>query len=43
MDNKIVKFTLPESVTASARMHLNQKQVKKLLPILQKFADTGNF
>ena len=43
MDNKIVKVTLPESVVANARMHLNQEQVKKLLPILQEFADTGNF
>ena len=43
VDNKIVKFTLPESVVVNARMHLNQEQVKKLLPILQKFADTGDF
>lgn len=25
----------------STRMHLNQEQVKQLLPILQHFADTG--
>lgn len=25
----------------NSRMHLNQNQVKGLLPILQKFADTG--
>lgn len=32
-----------ENMTTFSRMHLNQEQVKKLLPILQKFADTGNF
>lgn len=26
---------------ANTRMHLNRKQVKKLLPILQKFVETG--
>lgn len=26
---------------ASVRMHLNQKQVKKLIPFLQKFVETG--
>lgn len=25
------------------RMHLNQEQVKELLPYLQRFVDTGNF
>ena len=43
VDNRMVKVTLPESVVVNARMHLNQEQVKKLLPILQKFADTGDF
>ena len=42
-NNRIVKVDLPESVVANARMHLNQEQVKKLLPILQKFIDTGDF
>ena len=32
-----------ENMTTFSRMHLNQEQVKKLLPILQKFADTGDF
>lgn len=27
--------------TANTRMHLNQEQVKKLLPYLQHFAETG--
>ena len=43
VDGRTVKVTLPESVVTNARMHLNQEQVKKLLPILQKFADTGGF
>ena len=28
-------------VIANTRMHLNQKQVKEILPYLQKFAETG--
>lgn len=27
---------------ANNRMHLSQKEVKKLIPILQKFVDTGS-
>lgn len=27
--------------TVNARMHLNQEQVKNILPYLQKFAETG--
>lgn len=34
------KFNAHE-ITGTTRMHLNQKQVKKLLPMLQKFAETG--
>lgn len=34
------KFNANEIITNS-RMHLTQKQVKKLLPILTKFAETG--
>jgi len=30
-----------KSIIANNRMHLTQKQVKKLLPILQKFVETG--
>lgn len=33
--------TMEEHYVANNRMHLNQKQVKKLLPILQRFVDTG--
>lgn len=34
-------FEIPKEVLLTTRMHLTQKQVKKLLPILQKFAETG--
>jgi hypothetical protein len=30
-----------QDVIANNRMHLSRKQVKQLLPILQKFVDTG--
>ena len=36
-----VKYPLPEGVMLTTRMHLTQEQVKDLLPILQKFAETG--
>lgn len=32
---------LPKDALISSRMHLSQEQVKELLPILQKFAETG--
>lgn len=28
-------------ISANNRMHLNRKQVKKLLPLLKKFSETG--
>lgn len=34
-------FEIPKEVLLTTRMHLTQKQVKKLLPILTKFAETG--
>lgn len=34
-------FYIPKEVLLITRMHLTQKQVKKLLPILQKFVETG--
>lgn len=38
-----VDVELPEGVEIlGGRMHLSQDQVKKLLPILQKFAETGD-
>ena len=36
-----VEFPIPEEVLISTRMHLTRDQVEKLLPILQKFVDTG--
>ena len=32
-----------ENMITFSRMHLNQEQVKKLLPLLENFADTGDF
>lgn len=32
----------PEGTSFNTRMHLNQKQVKKLLPLLEKFVKTGS-
>ena len=37
-----VPYKLPEEVHLTTRMHLNQEQVKQLLPILEHFAKTGN-
>ena len=37
-----VPYPIPEEVLLSSRMHLTQEQVKKLLPHLIKFAETGN-
>jgi len=39
--NGWVPYTIPEDVMLTTRMHLDQKQVKKLLPILQRFVETG--
>ncbi|HEX5426524.1 MAG TPA: hypothetical protein VFW94_23455 [Candidatus Acidoferrales bacterium] len=32
---------MPEEYVANTRMHLNREQVAALLPILQRFVDTG--
>ena len=32
---------MPKTFSVSTRMHLNQEQVKYLLPMLQKFVETG--
>lgn len=37
-----VPYPLSKDVLLTTRMHLTQKQVKKLLPHLQKFVETGN-
>lgn len=36
-----IKFEIPKEVLISTRMHLTQDMVKELLPILQRFAETG--
>ena len=36
-----VPYPIPECVCLMTRMHLSQRQVKELLPILQHFAKTG--
>lgn len=36
-----VKYPIPDKVTLSTRMHLTQEQVAELIPILQKFVETG--
>ena len=38
-----VKFPVPDEVQFTTRMHLTQEQVKALLPILQYFAEHGEF
>ena len=40
-DNGWVDFEIPKEVAISTRMHLDRKQVQKLLPILQHFVETG--
>lgn len=39
--NGWVPFNIPKEVSIKDRMHLTRKEVKKLIPILQKFVDTG--
>lgn len=38
-----VDYIVPENVYFTTRMHLTQDQVKEILPILQKFAETGDY
>lgn len=38
-----VKYPFPKEVSFTTRMHLTQEQVKALLPILQYFAEHGEF
>lgn len=41
--NGWVDYPLHEEVLLTTRMHLNQEQVKALLPILKYFAEHGEF
>ncbi len=44
VEEKASKYPyLSVDAKTNSRMLLTQEQVKKLLPILQKFADTGDF
>lgn len=36
-----VPYPIPKEVVCNDRMHLTRKQVAKLLPLLQRFVDTG--
>lgn len=38
---KWIPVPFPEGTLFHSRMHLTQEQVKELLPLLQKFADSG--
>ena len=38
---KYIVTDMPSNFDVSARMHLTQDMVKELLPLLQKFAETG--
>jgi len=40
-DNGWVPYEIPKQVLLSTRMHLTQEMVAELLPMLQKFAETG--
>ncbi len=37
-----VPYAIPKEVLLSTRMHLNQDQVRALIPLLQHFVDTGS-
>jgi hypothetical protein len=37
-----VDYPIPDAVQLHTRMHLTRAQVKKLLPVLHQFVDTGN-
>ncbi|WP_321354582.1 hypothetical protein [Pseudomonas extremaustralis] len=36
-----VEYPIPEAVSLTTRMHLTRDQVEALLPILQRFVETG--
>ncbi len=42
MANGWMPYEIPREVHISTRMHLSREDVKKLLPLLQKFAETGS-
>lgn len=36
-----VEYPIPDAVSLNTRMHLTREQVEALLPILQRFVETG--
>ncbi len=42
MANGWMPYEIPSEVSISTRMHLSREDVKKLLPLLQKFVETGS-
>ena len=36
-----IPYPIPKEVLMSTRMHLTQDMVRQLIPLLQRFADTG--
>ena len=36
-----ISYPIPDDVLLKTEMHLTMEQVKELIPVLQKFADTG--
>ncbi len=38
---KYIETVIPKTWMVDSRMHLSRKQVAELLPILQKFVETG--
>lgn len=40
-DNGWVDFEIPKEVSIRTRMHLSREMVAELLPILQRFVETG--
>lgn len=36
-----IDYPIPKEVNISTRMHLTRNQVEELLPVLQKFVETG--
>lgn len=36
------KYPIPDDVHINTRMHLNREQVANMIPLLQKFVDTGD-
>lgn len=37
------RLAIPEGAVVNSRMHITQKQLREILPLLQHFADTGEF